>query len=170
MFIVDNILLSPMKGFMWIVRELQNAAQQEIKGEGEMLTHRLSTLYMMLETNQVTQDEFDEQEQEILARLDEIEAAGDSGSAVAEEADDEDDEDDAADTDAVDVYTDEQDDDDNDDDDDQDDDDPDGDSEAEMAADVASVNDDDEAIAPSAGLTPPDASADNSGTSPAQRS
>lgn len=74
MFIIDNILLSPVKGFMWIVRELHNAAQQEIKGEADQLTHRLSTLYMMLETGQISQAEFDAQEQEILARLDAIEA------------------------------------------------------------------------------------------------
>ncbi len=74
MFIIDNILLSPMKAFMWMVRELHNAAQQEITGEADQLTHRLSTLYMMLETQQITQEDFDLQEREILTRLDEIEA------------------------------------------------------------------------------------------------
>lgn len=62
---------------MWIVRELHNAAQQEIKGEADQLTHRLSTLYMMLEAGQVTQAEFEAQEREILARLEAIEQAGD---------------------------------------------------------------------------------------------
>jgi len=95
-FIVDNILLSPMKGFMWIVRELHNAAQQEIKDEGDQLTHRLSTLYMMLETSQLTQDEFDQQEQEILTRLDEIEAAqGEPQAADDDDGEDSDDDDDS---------------------------------------------------------------------------
>jgi len=102
-FIVDNILLSPMKGFMWIVRELHNAAQQEIKDEGDQLTHRLSTLYMMLETSQLTQDEFDQQEQEILTRLDEIEAAQGEPQAAddddGEDSDDDDDSDDDSDSD-----------------------------------------------------------------------
>ena len=95
MFIVDNILLSPMKGFMWIVRELHNAAQQEIKDEGDQLTHRLSTLYMMLETSQLTQDEFDQQEQEILTRLDEIEAAQGEPQAADDDGEDSDDDDDS---------------------------------------------------------------------------
>ncbi len=93
MFVIDSILLSPMKGFMWIVRELHNAAQQEIKGEADQLTHRLSTLYMMLEANQVTQAEFESQEREILARLEAIEQAS------GDESDDIDDDDDAEDDD-----------------------------------------------------------------------
>lgn len=78
MFVVDTILLSPVKGFMWIVRELHNAAQQELKSESDQLTHRLSTLYMMLETGQVTQDEFERQEHEILTRLEALDAAADA--------------------------------------------------------------------------------------------
>ncbi len=89
MFILDDILLSPAKAFMWIVRELHNAAQQDIQGEEDRLTHRLSTLYMVLETGGITPEEFDVQEQEILARLDAIQAAR----AVEEEIDEDGDED-----------------------------------------------------------------------------
>lgn len=89
MFVVDTILLSPVKGFMWIVRELHNAAQQELKSESDQLTHRLSTLYMMLETGQVTQDEFERQEHEILTRLEALDAAADAQAAEDDELDDE---------------------------------------------------------------------------------
>lgn len=76
MFILDDILLSPAKGFLWIVRELQKAAEAESANEADELTARLSTLYMQLETGQLSQEAFDAQEREILDRLDAIEQAG----------------------------------------------------------------------------------------------
>jgi hypothetical protein len=79
MFVIDDLLLSPVKGFMWIVRELHKAAEDQIASESEDLTARLSTLYMMLETGQIDQAQFDEQERAILDRLDAIDAAGDGG-------------------------------------------------------------------------------------------
>lgn len=78
MFVIDSILLSPVKGFMWLVRELHNAAQQEIEGETQRLTHRLSTLYMMLETEQITAEQFEAQEREILERLAALESQNES--------------------------------------------------------------------------------------------
>ncbi len=96
MFFIDDILLSPAKAFMWIVRELHNAAQQEIKGEEDRLTHKLSTLYMLLETGGVDTDEFDRQEREILERLDAIRAANEpqeGDDAPGDESDDEEDQD-----------------------------------------------------------------------------
>lgn len=100
MFIIDDILLAPAKGFMWIVRELHNAAQQEIEGEADRLTHRLSTLYMLLETGGISTEEFDEQERQILARLDELggqDATDDEDEDASELVDDELGEDDAED-------------------------------------------------------------------------
>ena len=76
MFIVDDILLSPVRGILWIFRELHNAAQAEILNEAEAITAQLSELYMELETERITEAEFDEREKELLDRLDEIEAQG----------------------------------------------------------------------------------------------
>lgn len=89
MFVIDSILLSPVKGFMWLVRELHNAAQQEIEGETQRLTHRLSTLYMMLETEQITPEQFETQEREILERLAQLEAQDQAGDDEEEEEDQE---------------------------------------------------------------------------------
>jgi hypothetical protein len=76
MFLVDDILFSPVKGILWIFRELHNAAQQEQTNEAESLTAELSDLYMMLETGKITEEEFDEREGQILDRLDEIQDRG----------------------------------------------------------------------------------------------
>ena len=99
MLIIDDILLSPIKGFLWIMRELHKAAEQELENEAERLTSSLSDLYMMLETGILTEEEFAQREKEILDRLDslqnidpEADASADAidPDADASEADDDD--------------------------------------------------------------------------------
>jgi Gas vesicle protein G len=77
MLIVDDILLSPFTSILWILREICNAARQEMVNEAEAITAELGYLYMMLETGKITEAEFDEHEQALLDRLDEL--RGESG-------------------------------------------------------------------------------------------
>jgi hypothetical protein len=70
MFIVDDLLLSPVKGVLWVFQEIHDAAQQELAGEGEAITAALSELYLKLETGQISEAEFDAQEKVLLDRLD----------------------------------------------------------------------------------------------------
>jgi hypothetical protein len=74
MFLVDDILLSPVKGVLWVFKEIHDAAQQELAGESETITASLSELYMRLETSQITEAEFDAQEKTLLDRLDRLQA------------------------------------------------------------------------------------------------
>ena len=74
MFLIDDILLSPAKGLLWVFREIHDAAQQELAGESEAITAALSELYMRLETGQITETEFDAQETALLDRLDRLQA------------------------------------------------------------------------------------------------
>ena len=74
MFLVDDLLLSPAKGLLWVFREIHDAAQQELAGESEAITASLSELYMRLETEQITEAEFDAQEKVLLDRLDRLQA------------------------------------------------------------------------------------------------
>ncbi len=74
MFLVDDILLSPVKGVIWVFREIHDAAQQELAGESEAITAALSELYMKLETGQITETEFDAREKTLLDRLDRLQA------------------------------------------------------------------------------------------------
>ncbi len=76
MLLVDDILTFPIKGMFWIFKEIHNAAQQEQEGEAEGITARLTELYMMLETGQITETEFDAQEKELLDRLEQIQESG----------------------------------------------------------------------------------------------
>jgi hypothetical protein len=72
MFLVDDLLLSPVKGILWVFREIHDAAQQELAGESEAITAALSELYMRLDTGQITEAEFEAQEKVLLDRLDRL--------------------------------------------------------------------------------------------------
>ncbi len=72
MLLVDDILLSPVRGLFYIFKQIHNAAEEEFLNE-EDITAQLSELYMMLETGKMTEEEFDKKESELLNRLDLIE-------------------------------------------------------------------------------------------------
>jgi len=74
MLVIDNILTFPMRGLLRVFREIQKAVEQEYESEGEAIRTELRELYMRLETNQITEKEFDEAEKVLLDRLDQIEA------------------------------------------------------------------------------------------------
>lgn len=69
MFILDNLLLSPL---LWIFREINEAVQQEKAGEAEAVTRSLSELYMKLDTGAITEEEFVAAETQLLDWLDAI--------------------------------------------------------------------------------------------------
>lgn len=72
MFILDDMAKAPFKGFMFIVREVANATQQEIARQRSDVMAELSQLHLQLENGEVDEDEFDDREQELLDRLEEI--------------------------------------------------------------------------------------------------
>lgn len=92
MLLVDDFLLAPIHGLLWIFGKIHDAAQEEIAGEADALTAELSQLYMMLETGKVTEAEFDARERTLLDRLEVIRAA-ESEEDGEEEANEEEDED-----------------------------------------------------------------------------
>jgi len=69
MLIVDDILLSPLHGVWWVVREVHQAAKQEVAGQSEALTAELRELYMLLETGKISEPEYEAREKELLDRL-----------------------------------------------------------------------------------------------------
>jgi len=73
MFIIDDVLLFPVRSLMFIFREIHNAAQQEVANEAESIRIELGELYMMLETGRITEEEFDAKEEDLLRLLDELE-------------------------------------------------------------------------------------------------
>jgi len=73
MLIVDDLLAAPFRGLLWVMKEIVEAAEQESEAEADQIRDELRELYMLLETGQISEDEFDEQEGPLLDRLDELE-------------------------------------------------------------------------------------------------
>ena len=92
MFLLDDILLSPVNGFVWLCRQIQTAALKEFEVTPEQISEDLSLLYMMLETEQITIEEFEARETELLDLLDELQAEAEEGDEDDEDDDEEDDE------------------------------------------------------------------------------
>ena len=72
MFLIDNILMAPVSGVMYIFREIQAAAEAEAVKNADALRTQLSELYAMLESGRITSDQFDAKEKELLDILDGI--------------------------------------------------------------------------------------------------
>ncbi|MEL6797123.1 MAG: gas vesicle protein GvpG [Planctomycetota bacterium] len=85
MFILDDLALAPLKGFMWLVRELHGAAEREFADERERVMRQLQSLHMKLEAGQIDEAAFDDEEALLLDRLDELD-----GLAVVDSVDDDD--------------------------------------------------------------------------------
>ena len=86
MLLVDDLLLAPIHGLLWIFGKIHDAAQEEIAGEADAITEELRELYMMLETGRITEAEFCARERTLLDRL---EAVQDRESEPDGEEDDE---------------------------------------------------------------------------------
>jgi hypothetical protein len=89
MLLVDDILFSPIKAINWIFQKIHELAEEELVGEAERIRDNLTDLYMLLETGQITEEEFEQQETALLDRLDALDEEDD----VIGDADNEDDED-----------------------------------------------------------------------------
>ena len=87
MLLVDDLLLAPMKGLLWVFGKIHDAAQEEIAGEADAITAELRDLYMRLETGGITEAEFDARERTLLDRLEVIQAR--ESEPRAEDGDDE---------------------------------------------------------------------------------
>ncbi len=69
MLILDDILLSPFQGMLWLARNVKRAAEEEIAGQSESITAELRNLYMLLETGQISEAEYAAREPVLLERL-----------------------------------------------------------------------------------------------------
>jgi hypothetical protein len=69
MLLVDDIVLFPMKGVLWVFDEIYQAAEQALESEADDITAQLQQLYRMLESGGITEAEFDVREAGLLDRL-----------------------------------------------------------------------------------------------------
>jgi hypothetical protein len=71
MLIVDDLLMLPAKGFMGIFRNIARQVEEEMTDEGKV-KEELMEIQMLFETDQITETEYDQREQGLLTRLEDI--------------------------------------------------------------------------------------------------
>ncbi len=99
MFLLDNLFTWPLTGLHWVIKELQQAANEERAAEAEGIRAELRDLYIQLESGSITEEEFDDREGPLLDRLDAAEEALRDETQVDKDEDEDEDEDDADDDD-----------------------------------------------------------------------
>jgi len=73
MFLVDDILLAPLKGLAAVCRQVQDAARQELDGQHKATMGALAELHKELESGRIEEEEFDVQEARLLEQIESIE-------------------------------------------------------------------------------------------------
>jgi shikimate kinase len=71
MFILDDILLSPLKGLTWIAQKIDEVANKEFT-DVDQLMDKLMELQLRFELDEIDVDEYNKLENELLERLDAI--------------------------------------------------------------------------------------------------
>jgi multidrug efflux pump subunit AcrA (membrane-fusion protein) len=71
MFLIDDLLFSPISGFQFVMRTLARAAEEQYTDDTP-IKERLLELQTMLEEGAITEEEYVEQERQVLAELREI--------------------------------------------------------------------------------------------------
>jgi hypothetical protein len=78
MFLIDDLLLAPFRGIKFVAEAVHDAAREEIENERQALRDEINDLYMQLETGEISEETFEAREEEILDRLEALEATEDA--------------------------------------------------------------------------------------------
>ena len=70
-FIIDNILLSPLKFTVWIAAKLRDSAYQEMTDESG-IHEELLALQMRYEMEEISEEEYEKEEFRLMDRLEAI--------------------------------------------------------------------------------------------------
>ena len=68
MLLIDDLLLAPINTFKFILGQIQKMAERELNDEG-VIKDQLLELQMRLELEEISEEEFAKQEEELFARL-----------------------------------------------------------------------------------------------------
>ena len=78
MFIIDDIILSPLRGLIWLSEKIDDMAQREVSDEG-LVKERLMELQLRFEMDEIDEETYTRQEKELLERLHAMYAEGEEG-------------------------------------------------------------------------------------------
>jgi len=71
MFLIDDIVLSPLKGLLWLGGKINDMCEKESTDEGGVM-EKLMALQLQFELDEINEEEYTKQEKEILAQLEGI--------------------------------------------------------------------------------------------------
>ena len=71
MFIIDDILLAPIKGIVWIGKKIEEIVKKETSDKSK-IQENLLELQMRLELEEITESEYEKEETRLLKELDRI--------------------------------------------------------------------------------------------------
>ena len=74
MFLIDDILLAPLNGLIWLSKKIDEITEKEFSDEG-LIKEKLMEVQMKFEMDKISEKEYNKQEAELLARLDAIRKA-----------------------------------------------------------------------------------------------
>ena len=78
MFLIDDLLLAPIKGVVWLGRKINDVVEKELYDE-ERIKEKLMELQLRFEMEEISGEEYNKQEKELLSRLDAIRKAKEEG-------------------------------------------------------------------------------------------
>jgi hypothetical protein len=73
-FLIDDLLLLPVKGFIGIFKKIHEMAERELSDE-DYIRERLMELQLKFELDEISEEEYTKQEKELMARLDAVRKA-----------------------------------------------------------------------------------------------
>ena len=71
MFLIDDILLAPLKGVIFIGKKINEVIENEMSDEGA-IKERLMALQLKFEMDEIDEEEYDRREDELLKMLEDI--------------------------------------------------------------------------------------------------
>jgi len=71
MFLIDDILLAPLKGIIFIGKKINEVIEKETSDEGA-IKERLMALQLKFEMDEIDEEEYDRREDELLKMLEDI--------------------------------------------------------------------------------------------------
>ncbi len=74
MFLLDDILLAPVYSIIWMAKKINEVVEKEISDEGR-IKEKLMELQLRFEMDEISEEEYNRQEKELLDRLDAIRKA-----------------------------------------------------------------------------------------------
>jgi hypothetical protein len=72
MFLLDDLLLSPIKGLASVCRKVDEAARQDLENQEKRAVADLGELHRRLEIGLISEEEFDAEEARLLEKIDQL--------------------------------------------------------------------------------------------------